>query len=163
MTRICSDIRKPYAPGACRATRRALCSSLLAMTLMLTAPAAWSACTLSVVGVLFGNYDTFSSVPLDSTGNVNVTCDISLPYTIALSPGAATYASRAMSGARASLNYNLYVDPTRLVVWGDGTGGTLSVTGLGTSANHTVYARVPALQKVPVGTYADTITVTVTF
>ncbi|MEA3155416.1 MAG: hypothetical protein QOK44_3005 [Betaproteobacteria bacterium] len=145
-------------------TRRGLCASLLALTLMLTAQTSWGACTLSVLGVIFGSYDTFSNVPLDNAGgNVAVTCDIPTPYTIALAPGGGSYTLRTMSGAGSSLNYNLFSDPTRLIVWGDGTAGTSVVIGATTSANHTIYARIPARQNVPVGSYTDTVIVTLSF
>jgi spore coat protein U-like protein len=145
-------------------TRRRLCDSLLALTLMLTAQSGWGACTLSVLGVIFGSYDTFSNVPLDNAGgNVAVTCDIPTPYTIALGSGGGAYTLRTMSGAGSALNYNLFIDPTRLVVWGDGNAGTSVVAGATTSANHTIYARIPARQNVPVGSYTDTVIVTLSF
>lgn len=61
------------------------------------------------------------------------------------------------------LSYNLYIDPTRLLVWGDGSGLTTTVTNLALSADHTVYGRIPAQQNVTAGSYADLIVVTVTF
>jgi spore coat protein U-like protein len=149
-----------------RNSRRVFCPSVLAITLALTAHPGWSACTVSASGVIFGNYDTLSNVARVSTGDINVTCDLlTPPYTILLSPGNGTYASRAMSGGGTVLQYNLYTDPTHLIVWGDGTGGTSVGAGLATGANqvHTVYGRIPAAQNVPVGTYSDMIIVTVTF
>ncbi|MGZ5094039.1 MAG: Csu type fimbrial protein [Burkholderiales bacterium] len=150
--------------GSSGVAQRALCTSLLAITLMLTAQSGWGACTLSVLGVIFGSYDTFSNVPLDNAGgSVAVTCDVATPYTVALSPGSGTYTSRSMSGAGSSLSYNLFVDPTRLIVWGDGTPGTSVVAGATTNASHTIYARIPQRQNVPVGVYADTVIVTLSF
>jgi spore coat protein U-like protein len=144
--------------------QRALCASLLAIILMSTAQSGWGACTLSVLGVIFGSYDTFSNVPLDNAGgNVAVTCDIPTPYTLALSPGSGTYALRSMSGAGSSLNYNLFIDPTRLIVWGDGTPGTSVVAGATIGASHTIYGRIPQRQNVPVGVYTDTVIVTLSF
>ena len=137
--------------------------AVLALALALWSPAAWSACTLNVVGVIFGSYDTLSGTAVDSTGNIGVTCDLATPYTIALSPGSGSYASRAMTSGATVLNYNLYTDATRLIVWGDGSGGSSPVVGLGANNNHTVYGRIPGSQNVPVGTYTDTITVTLTF
>jgi spore coat protein U-like protein len=45
----------------------------------------------------------------------------------------------------------------------DGTGSTATVSGSGTSENHCVYGLILALQNKNVGSYNDTITVTVTF
>lgn len=69
-----------------------------------------------------------------------------------------------MTSGLGALDCNLYVDPDRLQVWGDGTGGSLTVPStfvLG--ANLSIYGRVPAGQNPRAGTYVDTIVVTVTF
>jgi spore coat protein U-like protein len=146
--------------------RRVLPACFLALWLALTAHSGWAACTVGIVGVIFGNYDPFSNVAQDSAGNVSVNCDAATLYTITLSPGSGTYALRAMSGPGMPLNYNLFTDPTRVVVWGDGTTGAVAVPGASTGltvTNHAVYGRIPARQNVPVGSYTDTIIVTVTF
>jgi len=103
------------------------------------------------------------SLATDITGTVDVSCDISSPYTISLSTGAGTYASRTMTGSSGTLVYNLYVDATRLSIWGDGSPGTGTVGGTANTASHTVYGRIPARQNAPVGSYTDTIIVTLTF
>jgi spore coat protein U-like protein len=67
------------------------------------------------------------------------------------------------------LNYNIYTNPARTTVWGDGTGGTAIRTdsyamGAGVIArNYDVYFRIPASQSVAAGAYADTINVTLMF
>jgi spore coat protein U-like protein len=64
------------------------------------------------------------------------------------------------------LNYSLYTNAARTTVWGDGSGGTSTVsnTGSGVAQNFTVYARVPLGQtSVATGAYADTVQVTVTY
>ncbi len=137
---------------------------LAAMLFAMGAPQCWAvACTVNAGGVSFGGYDPFSSLGLDGTGNIAVTCDVSAPYTIGLSPGNGPYASRTMLSGAHTLTYNLFTDGTRTGVWGDGTGSTGTVSGNGSSANHTVYGRIPARQNAHVGTYSDIITVTVTF
>lgn len=153
------------APRAARRTpRAALLSRLLAMALAMSAQQAWSAtCTLNVQGVSFGTYDTFGNVAVDSAGNIAVSCDVATAYAISLSPGGGSYASRAMASGAHTLNYNLYSDAARTIVWGDGTGGTATVSGNATSANHTVYGRIPPAQNAYVGSYSDSITVTLTF
>jgi spore coat protein U-like protein len=122
-----------------------------------------AACNLNVQGVIFGSYDVFNSQSVESTGNVAVTCDVSTPYTIAFTPGSGSYVSRTLTSGPNSLGYNLYADPARTSVWGDGTAGTVAVSGSATSANHTVYGRIPAGQNVFAGSYSDLITVTLTF
>ena len=136
---------------------------MLAAVLGLTAQHASALCTLNVQGVIFGSYDVFSNTNLESTGNIGVTCAPSSAYSITLNTGAGSYASRIMASGANQLSYNLYTDATYTSVWGDGTAGSGVVNGSGLSANHTVYGRIPARQNVPVGNYADTITVTITF
>jgi spore coat protein U-like protein len=70
------------------------------------------------------------------------------------------------------LEYYLYTSLGANTVWGDGTGSTGTVTGTGNGLGvpngiqHTVYGELPisaANQAVAVGTYTDTITVTVEY
>ena len=76
-----------------------------------------------------------------------------------------THAQRVMNSGGHSLNYNLYTDANRAVVWGDATSGTVTVngTGIGVNVNHAVYGRIPALQNVNAGSYSDIIIVELTF
>jgi spore coat protein U-like protein len=140
--------------------RRGLFAALLAIA----APCAHAAgCSVSTVGLNFGNYDVFSTLDDDITGTINVSCQASTSYTISLSSGSGTYSARTLLSAGNLLNYNLYLDPTRLTIWGDGSATTGTVSGSGTTGSYTVYGRIPARQNVVVGIYADIVTVTVTF
>jgi spore coat protein U-like protein len=151
-------------PRICRSKHAIVLRWIFAAALTATAQHGWSAqCSLSAQGVNFGSYDVFNNVGLDSTGNIGVTCDISTAYSLSLSPGGGPYASRSMADGPNLLNYNLYTDAARAVIWGDGTGGTGVVSGSGTTANHTVYGRISARQNVSLGSYSDSITVTVNF
>jgi len=107
-------------------------------------------------------------MPTDSTGTLVVTCPVESSYTVAIDGGSnGSVDLRNMSGAAGSeLRYQLYTDPSLALVWGDGTAGTMTVSGSagpGTDATHTIYGRVPAQPLARVGSYADTLTVTVTF
>lgn len=120
-------------------------------------------CSVSVVNVAFASYDVFTPTATNSTGTVKVNCSASATYAISLSAGAGTFASRVMLSGSYELNYNLYTTSRHLTIWGDGTSGTVTINGTGKRASHTVYGLIPALQNVPVGSYSDTVTVTVTF
>ena len=124
----------------------------------------------------FGIYDPLAAAPLDSTSTVQVTCTSDRPprvtYEVQLDTGqAGSFAPRAMTNGLSQLTYNLYIDAARSAVWGDGTGGTAVVTadynltppGSTQTDTYTVYGRVPAGQVVTVGSYLDTITVTLVF
>lgn len=135
----------------------------LAALLLLAAPALAADCTVNASGVAFGNYDVFSPAALNGAGTVSVTCSPAISYSVGLSTGNGSYSQRLLLSGSATLDYNLYTDASRSVVWGDGTSGTSTVGGNGESVDHTVYGRIPAQQNVTTGSYGDTIIVTVTF
>lgn len=127
------------------------------------APVASATCSLDLQGVNFGSYDFTSSQDLDSVGHVIVTCDVNSTFNISFSAGSGTYASRAMQNGSHLLRYNLYTDPAHTMVWGDGTGGSVVVSGSGTSVDEVVYGSAPAGQNPYLGAYSDAITVTLSF
>jgi spore coat protein U-like protein len=138
--------------------------SWLAATLLMTSSSLWAAtCTVSTSGIAFGGYDPFVNQHVDSVANISVDCDETTPYSIALSTGAGTYDSRAMTSGIHQLLYNLYIDATLTTVWGDGTGDSATVSDTQAIANHIVYGRIPARQDAYVGVYSDTIVITLTF
>jgi spore coat protein U-like protein len=140
--------------------------TLLACVLATAAPVSRSAsCTVSTSGLNFGVYDVFSSFNDDVTGTINVNCKSHASYSISLSSGSGSYASRTLVNGGKTLLYNLYLDSTRLTIWGDGSAGTGTFSGnnSGTNVATTVYGRIPARQNASVGAYSDVITVTITF
>jgi spore coat protein U-like protein len=130
---------------------------------LLLAFATEAACTLSTSGIAFGGYDPFVNENVDSVANINVTCDDTTSYSIALSTGSGTYETRVMTSGLHHLLYNLYIDAALTTVWGDGTGQSMTVSDTQSVANYTVYGRIPARQDAYVGVYNDTIVITVTF
>jgi spore coat protein U-like protein len=126
-------------------------------------------CTVSTTSVAFGNVNAVSGSNYDATGTVSVTCTSGSGWSASASVGGgsgATFTTRRMTSGANTLNYTLYTDSGRNTVWGDGTGttGTLSGTGNGAAQTLTVYGRVPSGQTtVPAGSYADTVSVTVTY
>ncbi|MFN3397663.1 MAG: spore coat U domain-containing protein [Sulfurimicrobium sp.] len=159
-----------------RATGMTLRLCTLALALLPATAHAIASCTVSATGVAFGNYSFSNPAATDAAGNVQVSCSllglISLlvSYDILLSPGGSgSYTPRKMTSGANELQYNLYTNAGRSVVWGDGTGGTSIVSdgyllGIGTTVrNYLVYGRLPAGQNAPAGAYGDTITVTVNY
>ena len=147
--------------------RSYLLGGIFGILLSLTANPAWAqGCNINVQDVNFGNYDVFNNVPLDSTGTITVNCTLAAVYSVSLSPGSGSYSPRVMRSGADTLEYNLYTNTSRTTIWGDGTGNTAIVSGIaaiGVNINHTVYGRIPARQNVRVGTYFDSITVTLSF
>jgi spore coat protein U-like protein len=137
--------------------------SLAVLALLALPGTALAECSLNVIGLTFGGYDPFSVTDSDITGSVSVTCDADTSVQVSLSEGLGTFAARQLKSGSSALFYNLYTDAARLSIWGDGSPGTSLVSFSGTAGSYTVYGRIPAGQNVPVGTYGDTITVTLTF
>lgn len=130
-------------------------------------------CAVSASGMSFGNYDPISGAHADTTGTVRVACTLTVAltgsYTVSLSAGnSGSYSARHLRNGSNTLSYNLFTTSARSIVWGDGTGGSSSVTQnflalLFVENTLTIYGRIPGGQNVPAGTYNDTITVTVTY
>jgi spore coat protein U-like protein len=125
-------------------------------------------CIVTTTPVTFGDIDVTSAAARDITGGLDVTCTNGTGWTAAAGAGVngGTVGARQMSSGADALDYALYTDATRTTLWGDGTDGTVAMTGTGTGTvqNEVIYASVlPGQQAVRAGTFADTINVTVTY
>tara|TARA_R110002049_G_scaffold187172_5_gene355428 strand:- start:1266 stop:1763 length:498 start_codon:yes stop_codon:yes gene_type:complete len=133
-------------------------------------------CSISADDVSFGTYDPLSGSNHDATGEVRVTCgaliaSVSVSYTISLSSGSSgTAMSRSMANGGSTLAYNLYTNPSRTNVWGNGAGGTVTLGNSYTLSllfpktdAFPVYGRIPPGQTVGAGSYSDSLVATVTF
>jgi len=127
-----------------------------------SSPVVAATCSAASSGVGFGSYNTLDPSPLDSAGDVRVTCDSSVPFTISLNPGGGPSGSRQLSSGSATLNYQLYSDAARTMVWGDDTYGN-SVSTSGTDVDLPVYGRMAGQQNVPAGSYSDVLTITISY
>ena len=135
-----------------------------AVALALLASQAQALCTVTALPVVFGAYNPLSSQNVDGAGSVTIACAPASAYVVSLSTGLGTYSTRRMASGSYAINYNLYVDAARSVIWGDGSGSTSKVSDSAASATYPVYGRIPGSQSAAgVGAYSDTITVTVTF
>jgi len=150
---------------------------LLAIVLALLAPSSAAlaqSCNFNVSSVVFTNVDTLSAVNTDVTATIAVSCTGVALATIRICPsigagsGGATASARQMISGASTLNYQLYQDPARTVVWGSynwalpGTPPTIdlpiALNGTG-STNLTIYARAFGGQgTVPPGTYNTSFT-----
>jgi len=122
-------------------------------------------CNVSAFDLAFGRYDPLQPTPTDQTTTISVTCTLDVSYIIGLNAGAgsgATVATRKMTSSSGALDYSLYRDGARTMVWGN-TAGTDTVSGIGTGIpiDYTVYGRISARQPIRSGTYQDTITVSI--
>lgn len=153
---------------------------LLAM-LLFPIHALAASCTITATAAGFGIYD--ETLNDSAVATISGSCSRGVKdtdmtsSTITLSTGVSgSYAPRKMANGANRLNYNLFVDVARSVVWGDSTAGTSTVNALPLQKNgrylnpnatrnfsFTAYGRIPTGQSVPTGNYADTITVTLLF
>jgi spore coat protein U-like protein len=138
-------------------------------------------CSIAAVSLNFGVYDPVATSADDSVGTVTVTCrHVSgnaerVSYSVSLANGllGTSPATRAMRAGTARLGYNVFTDPARTQVWGNGTGGTVIASGAMTVGPgvgngtktfvHSVYGRIPQLQDAAPGTYNDTMVLTLVF
>lgn len=146
-----------------RAARAAL--AVAAILLMGLAAPAQAKCTISSTSVIFGMYNVFNTSPLDSTGTISFKCGKrDKNILITLGRGGSSSFSRVMRSGTAQMAYNLYRDATHTSIWGDGTSGTVVYENAkpgDQTVNLTVFGRVPAGQDVAVGTYSDSVVVTI--
>jgi spore coat protein U-like protein len=147
---------------------------LVVLLSLIIGNAAHAACRVTTTGIDFGAYDVFAPVPRDSAGTVIVTCDrntrrrTDITISIGPSPTSGGFNPRQMRRASGTgrLNYNLYTSPSMSTVWGDGSAGTSTVLLTRVRRRRpvvtTIYGRIPPGQNVSVGSYSDTVTVTIT-
>jgi spore coat protein U-like protein len=144
--------------------RRAVAARvLLALSLLLPLSAAGAPpCEVSVTtDIAFGVYDVFSPAPLLATGRIRLRCPQAQNPRIALGLGSsATYRPRKLQGPGDVLEYNLFIDPGHLTIWGDGSDGSSMFTAPSGSGQFVIYAMVPAAQNVRDGAYSDSLLLT---
>lgn len=132
-----------------------------------------ASCEVGAGDLSFGAYNSADAAPVDSVGTILVQCDSGgasevAGFSIAIGPGfSGSFQPRAMQGAGDRLEYNLYVDSARSLVWGDG-GGSMSVgvelnLPAERSAERLVYGRIPPGQAVAPGVYVDSLVVRIEF
>ena len=127
-------------------------------------------CSITAVSAFsFGAYDVFSLIDTTGTASFSVSGCINggRTYVATLSIGGANvYSPRKMASGSNSLDYNLYTDPTYTTIWGSGSGGTSSVSNTNNGASamtHFIYGKITAGQDAAVGSYTDSIIITIAF
>lgn len=128
-------------------------------------------CRITSGVVSFGAYNPASPGSLDTTGSLVLYCNGRFHAVLSLSIGSGSGASyaggRKMTriGGQGTLNYNLYTNAARTHIFGDGTGGsvTLPISGRNTYTQ-AIWGAIPGGQPtVSAGSYADTVVVTISY
>lgn len=132
-----------------------------------------ASCSVSATPIGFGSYDVFLDIPSDTAGTVTVNCMsnvVRARLTAGPSQTSGTFIPRQMKRSDGTdlLNYNVFTDALRSIVFGDGTGGTTGIdlrrpTGKPSpwSQYINIFGRIPPGQDVPVGSYSDSLTITI--
>ena len=138
------------------------------------AQAANAVCTVSTSGVAFGSYNPLLGQSADTNGTIAVTCSgaagDTATYTLTITAGLGSFSARKMLAGGDGLTYNLYKDSACTQVWGDGSGGTSTVsdsvtlTSSSLTTNYVVYSRIAGGQRTAkANLYSDSLLVTVTY
>jgi len=138
-------------------------------TLNVTANVA-ARCTITAATLAFGAYDPIVAnltAALDGTTTFTVTCTqggANVFVGASLGVNALGSVRRLKSGTADFLTYELYREPGRTTIWGTTQAAGLAVVPDGTTpVTMSVYGRIAGAQDSPVGTYSDTVVMTVNF
>lgn len=120
-------------------------------------------CSIDNSSLSFGTYTAGQTSNLDGQGTIRVRNCLNSQVTITLDGGSSgDVNNRQLASGANRLNYQLYKDPGRTQIWGNGQNAA-SMQILQDPANIPVYGRIAAGQSVPAGTYSDTVTITLNF
>jgi spore coat protein U-like protein len=119
----------------------------------------------------FAEYDARTAGADVNTFTVTASCSgggggaVLPPLQLALSTGDGSYAQRRMEKGADTLDYQVFLNAGLTQIWGDGSGATaIASTGGGTaSQNFAGYGAISPGQWVSAGSYADSLTVTVSY
>lgn len=125
-------------------------------------------CTINAAPMAFGTLATLGSSNIDTSATVSLACTPNAVYDVAMDLGL-----QGVGGQRYLVNstdsgqtipYGVYTNASRTNAWGSGVGQTVVGTATGGTATLVAYGRIPAsASAVTAGSYADTVTITVTF
>ena len=170
------------ASSRCRPSVGSAFAALCLLAMMTASPARATTATgsLAVSGTISAtcqvnasslNFNTFNPVlntNLDVSGSVSVSCTNGTTYNVGLNAGSgtgATITNRIMTSGSNTLTYQIFSNAGRTTNWGNTVGtDTVAGTGNGSAQTITAYGRIPAGQtSAQVGSYTDTVTVTITY
>ena len=133
-------------------------------------------CTnLTATDMAFGNYNTFSSTAGQANSTVSFQCTIGSQPEMQVGFGSnASGNQRRMASGTSYLSYGIYQEQSfaeQFLPWVSyyvsqaGTTSSITPAPLTSSSpvNVTLYGQLPALQDVPVGSYSDTVQVTLEY
>jgi spore coat protein U-like protein len=134
-------------------------------------------CQMSATAINFGTYIPGNGTTLKANSTISIQCTLGTNApTLALNAGASggTMSNRLMAGpGGAKLQYNIFTSSSYGTVFGDGTGGSSTVPVSITASSFTTPVKVTVYGEfldsaanrlaAAAGTYADTVTATLTY
>ena len=132
-------------------------------------------CTITVADLTFLDYDPTYGVDNDSTGSVTSTCTVGGAVVLTLGQGASAESGstdavpiRRMLGQSAGnagtfLAYGLFQENGRTTVFGNTSATGASFAATGGADVTTVYGRIPKNQAAAIGSFVDSVSVTLTY
>lgn len=154
---ICVGILSSFVQPAAAATATA--------TLTISANVI-SSCTVTNGTLAFGDYAPTGTGNVDQTGTFTVACTKGTGATIGLGDGDNFQGgARRMRNGGEYLTYELYKETARTNVWGNAGGALVTVGSVSSNAVQTltVYGRIPPGQDVGIGSFGDSVQITVTY
>lgn len=124
-----------------------------------------STCDVGVLEATDVDFGSIASTSLNvsATGQLHVRCTNGTAYTVALDRGDnASGGSRRMAGGGNFVPYGLYHTAGTAAPWSDQTSELHSGVGNGSAQQISVYGVMPTA-NFPAGSYADTVTATLTY
>ena len=139
---------------------------------LLSAVPAHAECSVESGKIDFPAYDVYGTTPIDGVGELRYMCspdqkDVTPTIRIVFGPATDGTFTRVMSHGSEKLKYNVYLDPSRTAIWGDGSAGTMTYVAaccaVGKFAVLSMYGRIPAGQDVEAGNYVDSLLMNLEF
>jgi len=133
-------------------------------------PRLTESCRLTTRGLDFGSYEDGSPAAVLTTATMDLACrglgSAGTHAIVTAGPSSVTsvYQDRRLANGQSYLQYQVYINSQRTIVWGDGTSDTqpVLVPLSSTNASFTVYGGIFQGQSGEVGRYSDTLLITVT-
>ena len=138
-------------------------AATVSTTFDVTASVASTCSITNAPDLAFGPYDPTSGTPLDNQTTVTIRCTKNTTYELYITPAAG---ARIMVGSPTAdnLNYTLWTDAGRTTSFPSAvTGSTGTATDPTLDIDTIVYGRIAIGQNVAIGTYTQTVTVTVDY
>ncbi|MFQ3236058.1 MAG: spore coat protein U-like protein [Paraglaciecola sp.] len=127
-------------------------------------------CSISSEELAFGVINPLLSGDITSIAAVKLDCSGgTFEYTIKLSQGNGTMAQRMLKSGLNELKYNIYTSNSYSSVLGDGTGGSVAISGSSnsntTEVTHYVHGKISnvGLSNTPAGAYSDSISMVINY